>query len=415
MGDEAEGEEEASAPAAPTIPADVLVEKIRSDTGLAVAKLIPQADVAGLSEGGESPLVAAAMMGRADIVGKLLAAGAPADAQTSTGLSALGAAAMAGHLNCINKLLDKGATVDLQGGREQCTALILGARNGYRAVCERLLEAGSDVTLSSAYGETPESAAYEYEKGARLYACDYKTWEDEIKKRADAINAEPPPPPPLFPKDPMADLERWYRSSDPTKMLWRPGGWVHMKRPACGPVVVQERPRPFDSTGYEVQAPRIPMENSCYPAERYGMADTLAELQGGTPEALTMASRIALERTTRNPQKFNDDVKPTEAALRATVVLADSHFQRLKEQEDKLLNAFPDLPLRVGNAPTYSSGMQRASMNTPSAAATLYPMLEPPPVEALSRLLSVEGAKKFVEAYEAKKAAEAAEAEPEEA
>ena len=80
-----------------------------------------------------------------------------------------------------------------------------------------------------------------------------------------------------------------------------------------------------------------------------------------------------------------------------------------------MLNAFPDLPLRVGNAPTYSSGMQRASMNTPSAAATLYPMLEPPPVEALSRLLSVEGAKKFVEAYEAKKAAEAAAAEPEEA
>jgi hypothetical protein len=237
-------------------------------------------------------------------------------------------------------------------------------------------------------------------------------------------------------------------------MLWRPGAWVHMKRPACGPVVVQQRPRPFDATGapraalstsrharhachacrraaavpppphncralppphrrrtppctaaavtdasdrnawmragYGVEARRIPAEHSVFPAEKYAFASSAAELQGGTPDALTTVARIARERTERNPQMFVDDVAPTLQATRAAVSDAGAAFAAIDAQEAKLTTAFPELPLRIGNAPTYSSGLQRTAMATPSAAATLYPMLEPPPADALSRLLSVQ-------------------------
>ena len=375
--------------AAPTVSAEELIAKIRSSPAAAIIDLIPSADVAGLTEGGDSPLVTAASADRAEVVGKLLQAGAPADAQTSTGLSALAAAAMDGHVNCVNKLIAAGATIDMQGGRERATALILAARGGHRAVCERLLEAGADVTLTNAYGETAEMAAQRYEVDGRLYAFDYKLWEGEISKRAAAIDAEPPKPPPLFPLDPVADLTRWYRSSDPTKMLWRPGAWVHMKRPAAGPVMVQERPRAFDATGYGVTAPAIPAENSSYPAEGYAWAESLAPLQGDTIDARLIAARLALERTTLNPQMFVDDVKPTEKGTRAAVSDAASAFKTAAKQEAKLSAAFPDLPLRIGNAPTYSSGLQRAAMPTPTAATTLHPMLEPPPAASLSDLLRV--------------------------
>ena len=176
-------------------------------------------------------------------------------------------------------------------------------------------------------------------------------------------------------------------------MLWRPGKWVHAKRPACGPVVVQERPRAFDATGYGVVAPKVKPENSVFPAEGYGYATSLQTLQGGTADALTTAARIALERTTRNPQMFNADVVPTEKTTRAAVTDAAAAFKVIAKQEAKLSAAFPDLPLRIGHAPTYSSGLQRATMVTPTAAASLHPMLEPPPTDALSAMIRKAGEK----------------------
>ena len=153
---------------------DELVAKIRTAPVATLVELIAVADVAGLTEGGDSPLVTAASTARADVVSKLLLAGAPADAQTSTGLSALAAASMDGHVNCVTRLIAAGANVDAQGGRERTTALILAARNGHRAVCEKLLEAGADVSLVSAYGETAEMAAHRFETEGRLYSTDLK-------------------------------------------------------------------------------------------------------------------------------------------------------------------------------------------------------------------------------------------------
>lgn len=382
-------EEAVEEPPPPTITvfADELVDKIRTAPAAMVAEILPIADVNGMTEGGDSPLVCAASGNRVELVGRLLQAGASPDSQTSTGLTALAAAATDGHVACVVKLIAAGADINLQGGREKSTALLLAARGGHRNVCEKLLDAGADTALENAYGETAESAAHRFETEGRLHAYDFKVWEDEVAKRAAAIDAQPPPPPPLFPLDPVADLTRWYRSTDPTKMLWRPGAWVHMKRPACGPVMVQERPRAFEATGYGVKAPAIPPENSVFPAEGYGYASSVRHLQSDTPDARTAAARIALERTTLNPQMFVDDVAPTERSLVLAVSDASVAFKAIKKQEAKLWTAFPDLPLRIGNAPTYSSGLQRATMPTPTAAATLHPMLEPPSTDSLSALL----------------------------
>ena len=104
---------------------------------------------------------------------------------------------------------------------------------------------------------------------------------------------------------------------------------------------MQERPRAFDATGYNVKAPAIPPENSVFPAEGYGYASSLAPLQGDTADARTTASRIALERTKQNPQMFNDDVVPTLQSMRAGVTDAAGTFVAIQKQESKLWTAFP--------------------------------------------------------------------------
>ena len=191
----------------------------------------------------------AASVGRVEALSKLLAAGASADVQTASGFSALGAAATNGHLTCLEKLIDAGASVDLAAGHSGSTPLILAARAGHRACCEALLKAGSDPEKRNTYGESAQTAADRYETEARLQSADVARWSSLMKVRARAIEAEPEPPVPLFPQQPRKDLERWYRSTEPTKMLWRPGAWMHQKRPASGAVLRQEQPRPFSSTG----------------------------------------------------------------------------------------------------------------------------------------------------------------------
>jgi hypothetical protein len=376
-------EEEAAAPEeapAPTTTQEELVNVIRTGAFADAAALIETTDLAGLTASGETALVACASAGRGELLTKLLNAGAPPDVQTVSGLTPLSAAATNGHLACVTKLADGGASLDLQAGTMQATALILAARNGHRAVCEALLERGADTTLADIYGDTAEDAAHRFETECRLYSHDFKQWQELVEERAAVIRAEPPPPPPPFPLNPTEDLTRFYRSTDPTKMLWRPGAWVHMKRPAAGPTVRQERPRPFEATGYGVEPPQVPTEHSVFPAERYAFAETLDALQGGGPDALTQTAAIALERSTKNPQFFNDDVAPTKQAQRAAITDADSAFASIHAQEKKLRDAFSsnECPLRIGNAPTYSSGLQHAYQSTPTAAVSLFPLLEYP-------------------------------------
>lgn len=382
----ADGENECG----PTTSAAELVTAIREGAfARALEVLAGRGDqVDALTENGESPLVACACDGREQLLSRMLAAGATPSAQTASGLTALAGAAMSGHLGCVNKLLQAGAPVDAVGGSSRSTALILAARNGHRACCEALLEAGADVEVVDAYGDTAEAAAHRFEVEGRLYASDFSLWQSRVEDRAAAIAAEPAAAPPLYPLDPMGDLTRWYRSTEPTKMLWRPGAWVHQKRPATGAVATQERPRAFSATGFAVQAPPVPMEDSVLPAERLATTGELRSLQHDTADARTISGHTARERTLRNPQVFADDVPPTLTSTRATVMDATSAFAAIAKQEARLYDAYgDDVPTSVAGAPVYSSGLQRAAMATPTAAATLYPMLEPPPAESLSSLL----------------------------
>jgi hypothetical protein len=377
------------AAAPPSVSADTLIEAIRTAPLVKIVELLPGADANASAAGGETPLVTASTSGRTEVIVHLLKAGASVDAPTSSGMRALAAAASGGHLACVEKLLKAGASVDATCGRERSTALILAARNGHRACCEKLMDAGGDPALADAYGETAQAAAHRFEKEARQYSSTFKEWSDIVSERAATIEAEPPVPPPLFPLNPLEDLTRWYRSSDPTKMLWRPGAWVHMKRPAAGPTMVQQRPRAFEATGFGVQPRVVEPEESVFPAERYGMQDTLGSIQGDSPDALTLKARIARERSTKNPQMFNDDVPLSNQSMRATILDAKTRFGNISRQEAKLSTAFTEseVPLRIGDAPTYSSGLQRATMGVPTAAATLYPMLAPPPASSLSGML----------------------------
>ena len=281
--------------------------------------------------------------------------------------------------------LEAGATVDAAGGLSRSTPLLLAARNGHRAICEALLDAGADPALEDAYGESAQTAAEAFEVDAKLGAADFAYWRTCVDKRAAAIAAEPPPPVPLFPLKPREDLERWYRSTDPTKMLWRPGAWMHQKRPATGAVVIQQRPRAFSATGYAVDPVVISQENSTLPAEKFAQQAELARLEG--LEGTLAAASLARERTTLNPQVFNDDVKPTSNAARANVMDAASSFRAIEAQEAHLARKFPSAPTHLGRAPVYSSFLQSTAMAVPNAATSIHPMLDEPPPESLSALL----------------------------
>jgi len=358
--------------------------------------------MASLQENGEHPLVSAAAAGRIDTLKKLLDQGVSADIQTYSGLTALTAAATNGHLMCVKKLLEAGATVEFAGGHSGSTALLSAARGGHRACCEMLLEAGANPKHEDAYGESAQTAAHRYETEAKLQSSDFEQWDRLVRSRAGCIETEPPPPRPLYPERPGPDLESWYRSTDPTKMLWRPGAWMHQKRPAVGPVVQQERPRAFSSTGYMVPPVVVGVEQftigppgyqsrmgrTVLPAEKFASQVEIKALRGS--EGTLLAARLAAERTSLNPQVFQDDVPTTQLSMRRGICDAASSLRSVEAQESHLAKKFPSAPVRVGNAAVYASGLQRAAMSTPSAAASIYPMVEPPATYLASSVYALE-------------------------
>ena len=120
-------------------------------------------------------------------------------------------------------------------------------------------------------------------------------------------------------------------------------------------------------------------------AERFADQAEVKALQGA--ESALIAARLARERTNLNPQVFNDDLPRTKEAARAAVVDASGALRAIDRQELKLGRKFPTVPTHLAKAPVYSSQLQRTAMPTPSAAASLYPMLESPGPDSLSALL----------------------------
>ena len=67
---------------------------------------------------------------------------------------------------------------------------------------------------------------------------------------------------------------------------------------------------------------------------------------------------------------------------------AASSIQLIAKQENYLTRKFPVVPTHLGLSPVYSSGLQQSAMSAPSAAISLYPMLETPKAITLSALLT---------------------------
>ena len=109
-----------------------------------------------------TPLLAyAAMNGDADVVQRLIARGADAEADNEEGWTALHYAAEAGNVEIVRTLLDARATVDARTTRFGETPLMLacglfgGGGHGQSVACARLLIArGADVNARTKDGET---------------------------------------------------------------------------------------------------------------------------------------------------------------------------------------------------------------------------------------------------------------------
>ena len=100
-----------------------------------------------------APLWYAAQNGHVELVDKLLAAGADANAGTNRG-TALLAAAGGGHLEVVDKLLAAGADVNADGNADGWTALQVAAGGGHLEVVGKLLAAGAYANALGLWGGT---------------------------------------------------------------------------------------------------------------------------------------------------------------------------------------------------------------------------------------------------------------------
>ncbi|MBN8886842.1 MAG: ankyrin repeat domain-containing protein [Rudaea sp.] len=156
----------------------------------AVAKLIDLGfPVDAHDAKGASALMRAAGAGRADIVKLLLERGADVAQTTVSGATPLSAAVSARRQNVVEALLERGVTVDqrMPGGG---TVLMIAAALGYPDIVAALLARGADANAQDEHGTRPLHAAAQFAfahrdtararqtlellvgKGAELDACD---------------------------------------------------------------------------------------------------------------------------------------------------------------------------------------------------------------------------------------------------
>jgi ankyrin repeat protein len=96
----------------------------------------------------ESPLMMAALRGRADLARKLIARGADVN---KTGWTPLHYAATGGHVAVIQMLLDENAYIDAESPNGT-TPLMMAAMYGTPAAVQLLLDSGADPTLKNQLG-----------------------------------------------------------------------------------------------------------------------------------------------------------------------------------------------------------------------------------------------------------------------
>ena len=144
--------------------------------------LLFRANINGSRDADATPLTAAAISGRLDMVKFLVRLGARIDVLTSrTYSSPIIAAAEGGNLEIVQYLVKQGAQTkasDLRGA----TALIAAARMGHLDIVEYLVEGGDDINRKSFNGVTPlyhaaleghlDVVKYLVEKGAEISVAD---------------------------------------------------------------------------------------------------------------------------------------------------------------------------------------------------------------------------------------------------
>ncbi|QID16205.1 ankyrin repeat domain-containing protein [Nitrogeniibacter mangrovi] len=96
-------------------------------------------------------LALAAADGRAELVRKLLAAGADPDRRGEAGFTPLGVAALRGHAAVVRLLLRHGADPDKRGA-DGAPPLVNAVRLGHRHIVDTLLAAGADPSLPDKRG-----------------------------------------------------------------------------------------------------------------------------------------------------------------------------------------------------------------------------------------------------------------------
>ena len=134
-----------------------LVEALRDGKWDAAEALMAHSELkVDLANGaGETPLMMAALRGRADWVDRLAARGASVN---RPGWSPLHYAATGSDVATVDRLVAHGATVDARN-HAGSTPLIVAARFGSEDVVRALLRAGADDTVRNAAGQDAAAAA----------------------------------------------------------------------------------------------------------------------------------------------------------------------------------------------------------------------------------------------------------------
>ncbi len=132
----------------------------RGDTAETAFYLDRGLDANATGPNGQSVLMAAARLGRVDIVRLLLTRKAKLDQQSPQGDTALMMAALGGHLDIVRMLAEHGAAIRKAGWN----ALHYAAFGGFPDVVHYLLEHGADKDAPAPNADTPLMLAVRYRK-----------------------------------------------------------------------------------------------------------------------------------------------------------------------------------------------------------------------------------------------------------
>ena len=124
------------------------------DRAAMVAALDGGASVHARDEWQDTPLMMAALHGRADCLQDLIERGADIEVRNENQSTALMCAAQNNHTECLRALLHAGAEVDAQAEGD-VTALMIAATMGRVEAMHMLIEQGADIHGRDTFGETP--------------------------------------------------------------------------------------------------------------------------------------------------------------------------------------------------------------------------------------------------------------------